>query len=46
MIQTKETADLDVELFFFTSINDIEKGYPLTSPIWRQIGKEEPRALL
>ena len=46
MLQTKETAEQDIGLFFFTSINEIQKGHPLTSPIWRQIGKEEPRALL
>jgi len=46
MLQTKEAAGQDVGLFFFTSINDIEGGKPLTTPIWRQIGKEKPRALL
>jgi hypothetical protein len=46
MLQTKENAGQDSSLFFFTSIKDIENGYPLTSPIWRQFGREEPRLLL
>jgi hypothetical protein len=46
MSQTRENAREDSGLFFFTSLTDIEKRKPLTSPIWQHVGKEEPRALL
>jgi hypothetical protein len=46
MLQTKEYAGQDTGWFFFASIKDVENGHLLTSPIWRQIGREEPRALL
>jgi len=46
MFQTKEHAGQEAGWFFFTSTEDLVHGHPLTSPVWRQIGSEEPRALL
>jgi hypothetical protein len=46
MRQTRENAREDSGLFFFTTLTDIENSYPLTSPIWQQVDREEPRALL
>jgi hypothetical protein len=46
MRQTEEQANDKVDIFFFTSLIELDGVNPLTSPIWRQIGKEDPRALI
>lgn len=46
MRQTKEIAREDFDLFFFTSLKNIEKNHLLTSPIWSQVGFDNTRALL
>jgi hypothetical protein len=46
MNQTQEKAEQDMGLFYFTTIDDLKAGNVLTSPIWWQVGKNEPVPLI
>jgi hypothetical protein len=46
LFQVKKNAGLNARLFFFASLNELQGKNPLTSPIWLQANKTEPRSLL
>ena len=46
MLQVEKNAQSHADLFFFASIEDLRETNPLTAPIWQQVGRLKPRALL
>jgi len=41
LAQTRSKAGKDTNLFYFTTMEKIQKGNPLTKPIWVQTDKED-----
>jgi hypothetical protein len=46
MLQVKKNAGSNTRLFFFTSLEALQGKNPLTSPIWLQVNRTDPRPLL
>jgi hypothetical protein len=46
MRQTKINSGHNADLFFFTLLANIEGDNILTSPIWLQVGNDQPRSLI
>ena len=46
MVQVEKNAGSDANLFFFMSLEELPTSNPLTSPVWQQVGRSEPRPLL
>ena len=46
MLQVEKNAGNNADLFFFMSLEELPTSNPLTSPVWQQVGRSEPRSLL
>ena len=46
MLQTKERAKGEARLFFFTTLELLDKGNVFSSPVWWQVDQPDPNSLI